>query len=173
MDANGNLYVSDDLNNRVQKFALQTTINNNYTAPSPGIYTAVVTFTTGCKESSNPITIEGSANPSITIAASANPINICTNVSFTAVTMHAGSNPSFQWKINGIDAGTNQSTFQTGRSSKQQRGVLCPDSERCMYFQQSAFFECDRNRCEWSSAGNHDQQKCFLSRRYTGDYIGG
>jgi gliding motility-associated-like protein len=114
MDANGNLYVSDNLNFRVQKFALQTNINNNYTTPSPGVYTAVVTFTTGCTESSNPVTIEGFANPSITITASANPINICTNVTFTAVTTHAGSNPAFQWKINGANAGANQPTFQTG-----------------------------------------------------------
>ena len=114
MDANGNLYVSDNLNNRVQKFTLQNTINNNFTVPSPGVYIAVVTFTTGCTESSNQITIEGFANPSIAISASANPINICTNVTFTAAATHAGISPSFQWKINNVNVGTNQPTFQTG-----------------------------------------------------------
>jgi gliding motility-associated-like protein len=115
LDANGHLYVSDNLNHRVQKFNLQNTINNTYTAPSPGTYTALVTFTTGCKESSaNSITIEGTGTPSINITASANPINVCTNASFTAAVTHAGSNPSFQWKINGINMGSNQPAFQTG-----------------------------------------------------------
>lgn len=114
LDANGNLYVSDDLNYRVQKFTLQNSINNTYTAPSPGVYTAVVTFTTGCKEASNSFTIEGAGTPSINIAASANPINLCTNLTLTANTTHAGSNPSFQWKVNGANVGTSQPTFQTG-----------------------------------------------------------
>ncbi len=77
--------------------------------------------------------------------------------------MHAGSNPSFQWKINGIDAGTNQSTFQTGvlQNSNVVSCVLTPN-DACISnspLSSNAIV----NRCEWSSAGNHDQQKCFLS----------
>ena len=114
MDANGNLYVSDDLNARVQEFTLQTTINNTFTAPSPGVYVAEVTFANGCATPTNPITILGAGTPSITIVASANPANLCTNVTFTANDAGAGSSPSFQWKVDGANAGTGLATFSTG-----------------------------------------------------------
>lgn len=114
MDANGNLYVSDDLNARVQKFTLQTTINGTFTAPSPGVYTADVTFFSGCTAPSNSITILGPGTPSVTITASANPVNLCTNVTFTASYAGAGSNPLLQWQVNGVNAGTGGSTFSTG-----------------------------------------------------------
>lgn len=104
MDANANLYVSEDQNNRVQKFTLQTTINNTYIAPSPGVYTAVATYATGCTAPSNPITILGPLTPSVSITASANPVNLCTQVSFTAAPAGAGSSPSYQWQVNGVNA---------------------------------------------------------------------
>ncbi|HEV2479666.1 MAG TPA: gliding motility-associated C-terminal domain-containing protein [Puia sp.] len=114
MDGNGNLYVSDDLNARVQEFTLQTTINSNFTAPSPGVYTADVTFSNGCTAPSNPITIQGSGTPSIAIIASANPVNLCTNVSFAASYAGAGTTPILQWKVNNQNAGTGQTIFSSG-----------------------------------------------------------
>ena len=114
MDANGNLYVSDDLNNRVQEFTLQTSINNSFIAPSPGVYTANVTSSTGCSAPSNPIAIQGSGTPAITITASANPVNLCTNVSFAASFTGAGSSPLLQWKVNGGNKGTGQPMFSYG-----------------------------------------------------------
>ncbi|RYE21152.1 MAG: T9SS type B sorting domain-containing protein [Sphingobacteriales bacterium] len=51
--------------------------------------------------------------PSVTIAAS--QINICagTAVTFTATAVNDGSNPVYQWKINGANAGTNSNIFTT------------------------------------------------------------
>ncbi|MCX6307217.1 MAG: hypothetical protein NT040_19805 [Bacteroidetes bacterium] len=48
---------------------------------------------------------------SISIAASSNPFCANTGVLFTATTVNGGATPAFQWKVNGINAGTNSPTF--------------------------------------------------------------
>ncbi len=63
--------------------------------------------------SSNTVTM--TVNPlsltSVSVSASSN--NICpdTSVTFTAAPVNGGSNPAYQWRINGTPAGTNSSTF--------------------------------------------------------------
>lgn len=57
------------------------------------------------------MTITGKVNPAVTITASSNKICNGTTATFKATTSNAGSNPSYQWKINGVNAGTNSSTF--------------------------------------------------------------
>ena len=115
MDGSANLYVSDDLNDRVQKFTLQNKINNSFTAASPGVYSAVVTYSTGCTARTNPVTIQGSVSPAISIGASVNPANVCTNVGFLARWSGAGSSPTLQWQVNGTNVpGANQPVYQTG-----------------------------------------------------------
>jgi gliding motility-associated-like protein len=114
LDANGNLYVSEDEDNRVQEFAIQPTINNTYIAPAPGTYTAVVTNAAGCTSTSNGIVIQGAVTPTISISASGNPVNSCTLVGFVAATTNAGITPSYQWQVNGINAGPNGPGFETG-----------------------------------------------------------
>lgn len=47
----------------------------------------------------------------ITISASANPVCEGIPVTFTAGTVNPGSNPVFQWMVNGIAAGSNSPTF--------------------------------------------------------------
>ncbi len=47
----------------------------------------------------------------ISISASANPVCIGIPVTFTATPTNGGSSPQYQWKVNGLDAGTNSSTF--------------------------------------------------------------
>jgi hypothetical protein len=51
--------------------------------------------------------------PAISISNSRN--NICpgTNVVFKAKPLNGGSSPSYQWQVNGTDAGTNNATFNT------------------------------------------------------------
>jgi uncharacterized protein (TIGR02145 family) len=60
-------------------------------------------------------TIIMAVNPSqpvvVTIAPSANPVCAGTSVSFTAVPVNGGSQPGFQWKLNGGDIGTNSNSL--------------------------------------------------------------
>lgn len=76
-----------------------------------------VTVTSACAGttvvSSNKLSIQilPSVNASVAIAASQN--NICQGVAvtFTATTTNGGSTPAYQWKVNGVNTGTNNSQF--------------------------------------------------------------
>ena len=51
--------------------------------------------------------------PSISITSNANTICSDTNIQFTATPLNAGSTPSYQWKLNGNNIGTNSSVFNS------------------------------------------------------------
>jgi gliding motility-associated-like protein len=66
----------------------------------------------GCeKDTSITLTASGSVTPSVAINSSQN--NICSgvNVSFTATPTNGGTSPSYQWKLNGNNVGTNSATY--------------------------------------------------------------
>ncbi|MDD4554028.1 MAG: FISUMP domain-containing protein [Bacteroidales bacterium] len=48
---------------------------------------------------------------SVSITANPNPFCPGSSVTFTATPANGGTNPSYQWKVNGLNAGTNSSTF--------------------------------------------------------------
>ncbi|MHC1775283.1 MAG: beta strand repeat-containing protein [Lentimicrobium sp.] len=58
-----------------------------------------------------PVTVNPILAAGITIEASANPANEGSPVTFTATPENGGSNPSYQWKVNGLNAGTGLAVF--------------------------------------------------------------
>ena len=68
---------------------------------------------TGSPATSNAITME--VNPllpaSVTIATDANPVCVGTSVKFTATPVNGGTNPAYQWKVNGANAGPDDSIY--------------------------------------------------------------
>lgn len=90
----------------------------NATTAASGIYTVTATKNS-CP--SIPVnvtaTVDAIAAPSVTISASASVICKGTSITFTATPANAGAAPIYQWKINGINAGTNANTFTSSTLS--------------------------------------------------------
>ncbi len=92
------IYEPDTLNNGDIISCAMTSISCN------GITTTVT---------SNSITvaIKPTATPSVTISASATSVCTGGTIIFTATPLNSGSNPSFQWKLNGNNVGTDSATW--------------------------------------------------------------
>jgi PKD repeat protein len=89
------------------------TVANSTTAMN-GTYNLIVT-TNGCSSVAGTSTV--SVTPSVTpansvaITAGGNPTCVSQSVTFTATGINGGSTPSYQWKVNGTNVGTNSQTF--------------------------------------------------------------
>ncbi len=91
----------------------------NASLPNGAKVTCVITSSLPCTNptaaTSNEltITVTAAAAPSVSIAASpGNTICAGTNVTFTATPTNGGATPSYQWKLNGTNVGTNSNTYQ-------------------------------------------------------------
>lgn len=89
------------------------TINNATTAMS-GTYSVIVTVN-GCSSiaGTKVITVTQSVTPSnnITITSGGNPTCVSQSVTFTATPTNEGTAPVYQWKVNGVNTGSNSNTF--------------------------------------------------------------
>jgi|GEM_PF-493599 len=72
------------------------------------------------------MTVTASVIPSVSIALTAgtNPMCAGASATFTTTPVNGGTTPSYQWKVNGVNAGTNASTFTTA-SLTQGQVVSC------------------------------------------------
>ncbi|HEX6849204.1 MAG TPA: hypothetical protein VF144_19600, partial [Chitinophagaceae bacterium] len=91
---------------------------SNNTLVNGDVVTVVMTSSLACASptsaTSNGITmtVTGSVAPSVSIAANpGNTICSATNVTFTATPTNGGTTPSYQWKLNGNNVGTNSNTY--------------------------------------------------------------
>ena len=99
------------------------------------VLTSNATCATGSPATSNPLTMIVNPLLPVSVSISANPgtsINAGTSVTFTAVPANGGTTPSYQWKVDGSNVGTNSATYT---SSTLQYGnvVTCEmtSSEAC------------------------------------------
>lgn len=75
-------------------------------------YSVIVTDQLGAAVTGNVLlTVNPSLPVSVSIAASANPSPPANFVMFTASPVNGGPTPIYQWKVNGVNAGTGLSTF--------------------------------------------------------------
>ncbi|MBK9634649.1 MAG: T9SS type A sorting domain-containing protein [Bacteroidetes bacterium] len=77
------------------------------------VMTSNAACVTGSPATSNTInmTVNTNLTPTVAISANANPICPGTNVTFTATPSNGGTTPSYQWKLNGNNVGTNSATY--------------------------------------------------------------
>ena len=87
-------------------------------APNNGdVVTCVLTSSIACPidnpATSNTITMIVNSNlpAGITIVASSNPFCPGSSVAFNATPTNGGLSPTYQWKVNGVNAGTNSATY--------------------------------------------------------------
>jgi uncharacterized protein (TIGR02145 family) len=103
--------------------------NYSYIPDNGDIVTCVLTSNavceTGSPAASNTITMIVNPNlaVSITISASANPFCMGSSVTFTGTPVNGAPTPTFQWQVNGVNAGPNSSTFTYNPANGDQ--VLC------------------------------------------------
>jgi hypothetical protein len=81
----------------------------------PGIYSILaenpVTHCTNWSFNCAYIFVDQPVQVSVSVVASENPVPTGTPVSFTATAVNGGTTPAYQWKVNGLNAGTNSTTF--------------------------------------------------------------
>ena len=82
---------------------------------------------------SNTVTMDISPNlsVSVSIAESANPVCAGTSVTFTATPSNDGTTPSYQWRVNGTNVGSNSSTYSYTPANGDVVRVILTSSETC------------------------------------------
>ena len=79
-----------------------------------GSYTVTGTDVNGCTNTATQsVTVNANLIPGVTVTASADTVCSGTSVTFTAVPVNGGASPSYQWSVNGSNAGTNADTYIT------------------------------------------------------------
>ncbi|MDX5326198.1 MAG: PKD domain-containing protein, partial [Bacteroidota bacterium] len=79
------------------------------------------------------ISVGSPVTPGVSILASSNSICAGQSVTFTATPSNGGSNPSYQWKVNGGNVGTNSASYSSSSlSNGDVVSVVMTSSESCV-----------------------------------------
>lgn len=85
---------------------------NGTTYTTSGIYTKTLTNAHGCDSTATlTLTIISSAIPSVTVIPAAAAVCSGSMASFLAQPVNGGNAPSYQWKLNGVNAGTDNPAY--------------------------------------------------------------
>ena len=98
VSGSGSIYSSSTLSNGDQVSVEMTSTKNCVTAAT--VTSNVVSMN-----------VSSAVAPSVTINSNDTVVCAGSSSTFTASALNAGSSPSFQWKVNGVNAGTNSSSF--------------------------------------------------------------
>ncbi|MCK6610256.1 MAG: HYR domain-containing protein [Bacteroidia bacterium] len=88
---------------------------------NPGTYLIRVTDfnngTYGCSSDTGTVVVTSGLTPAITVTAS--PSTACpgSSITYTATSTNGGSTPAYQWKLNGVNVGSNSATYVKSNSS--------------------------------------------------------
>ncbi len=104
---------------------------------SPGKYTVTLIVSNGTdKDTLKKINyIESSLPVVASVSITASDISICsgTSVTFSAAPVNGGASPSYQWKVNGNNTGSDSTVFTTGTlNNKDSVTVTMTSSEGCV-----------------------------------------
>lgn len=79
------------------------------------------------------INVTSSVTPSVVINSNAQSICSGQTVLFTAIPTNGGSSPSYQWKVNGVNTGSNSNTFSSSiLSNTDEVSVILTSSASCI-----------------------------------------
>ena len=81
----------------------------------PNMVFSIGSNTSSATSNTITMTVNSSVSPLVSIAltSGSNPQCAGASVTFTATPTNGGTTPSYQWKVNGVNAGTNSSAFTT------------------------------------------------------------
>jgi gliding motility-associated-like protein len=97
-----------------------------------------VTSDRGCFVTATKVITVATVPPTVSIAASQNPICAGTNVTFTATPTNSGASPTYQWYLNNIAVGTNSNTYSNaGLNTNDQIKVQVTSNSACNSGQQA------------------------------------
>jgi gliding motility-associated-like protein len=112
LDRNGDIFVADVGNDRIQEFLNLDSIDHRFIPSAPGTYTAIVTDSAGCVSTTGAIVIDPVVSSAISISAAVTTICAGDTAQFSSMASNAGSAAGYQWRVNGDNVGTGSDTLQ-------------------------------------------------------------